>query len=102
MISKIPALTFGNLVRFLLLPEHRFDTVGVDPLIAGVELGGLLADEAFDSNAIIADLNASGAKIVRSQHPRRARRRNRCRDISSITTGSKVSLSRIVSGPSSP
>ena len=37
------------------------------------EFGALLADKAFDSNAIIADLNARGAKIVISQHPRRAR-----------------------------
>ena len=39
----------GNRVSFLLLPEHRFDTVGVAPLIAGVEFGALLADTAFDS-----------------------------------------------------
>ena len=30
-----------------------------------------LADKAFDSNDIIADLNGRGAKIVISQHPRR-------------------------------
>ena len=62
----------GNLVRFVLLPGQRFDTVGVPPLIEGVEFGALIADKAFDSNAIIADLNARGAKIVISQHPRRA------------------------------
>jgi transposase len=75
MTTKILALTdaLGNLVRFFLLPGHRFDTVGLAPLIAGVEFGALLADKAFDSNAIIADLNARGAKIVISQHPRRAR-----------------------------
>ena len=33
----------------------------------------LIADKAFDSNAIIADFNARGAKIVISQHPRRAK-----------------------------
>ena len=33
----------------------------------------MIADKAFDSNAIIADLNERGAKIVISQHPRRAR-----------------------------
>ena len=62
----------GNLVRFVLMPGQRFDTVGVAPLIEGVEFGGLLADKAFDSNAIIAELNERGAKIVISQHPRRA------------------------------
>src|SRR3954454_4527205 len=32
----------------------------------------LIADKAFDSNEIIADLNERGAKVVISQHPRRA------------------------------
>ena len=74
MTTKILALTdaLGNLVRFALLPGQRFDTVGVAPLIKDVEFGGLIADKAFDSDAIIADLTERGAKIVISQHPRRA------------------------------
>src|SRR5258707_2112220 len=74
MTTKILALTdaLGNLVRFVLLPGHRFDTVGVAPLIDGLTFGGFIADKAFDSNSIIADLNERGAKIVISQHPRRA------------------------------
>lgn len=74
MTTKILALTdaFGNLVRFVLLPGHRFDTMGVGPLIDGVEFGALLADKAFDANWIIADLNARGAKVVISQHSRRS------------------------------
>ena len=74
MTTKILALTdaLGNLVRFTLLPGHRFDTVGVAPLIDGVEFGGLIADKAFDSDAIVAELNERGAKIVISQHPRRS------------------------------
>jgi transposase len=73
MTTKILALTdaLGNLVRFRLMPGHRFDTIGVAPLIEGIEFGALLADKAFDSNDIVADLNARGAKIVISQHPRR-------------------------------
>jgi len=59
-------------VRFVLLPGHRFDTVGVPPLINGLSFGGLIADKAFDSNAIIDDLNERGANIVIAQHPRRA------------------------------
>ncbi len=58
-------------MRFILLPGHRFDTVGVAPLIKDIEFGGLIADKAFDSNEIIAELNQRGAKIVISQHPRR-------------------------------
>jgi len=37
----------------------------VAPLIEGIEFGALIADKAFDSNDII-------AKLVVSQHPRRA------------------------------
>ena len=74
MTTKILALTdaLGNLVRFVLLPGQRFDTVGVSPLIKGIAFGALIADKAFDSNAFIVDLNERGAKVVISQHPRRA------------------------------
>ena len=74
MTTKILALTdaLGNLVRFVLLPGQRFDTAGVAPLIDGIEFGALIADKAFDSNDIIADLDDRGAKVVISQHPRRA------------------------------
>ena len=48
-------------MRFVLLPGHRFDTVGVAPLIQDLEFGALIADKAFDSNALIADLDARGA-----------------------------------------
>ena len=74
MTTKILALTdaLGNLVRFVLLPGQRFDTVGVPPLIEGLAFDALIADKAFDSNAIIADLEERGAKVVISQHPRRA------------------------------
>lgn len=73
MTTKILALTdaLGNLVRFVLLPGQRYDTVGVPPLIAGLAFDALIADKAFDSNAIVADLDARGAKVVIAQHPRR-------------------------------
>jgi hypothetical protein len=58
-------------VRFVLLPGQRFDTVGVPPLIEGLAFDALIADKAFDSNVIVADINARGAKAVISQHPRR-------------------------------
>src|ERR1700733_14834855 len=59
MTTKILALTdaLGNLVRFVLLPGHRFDTVGVAPLIDGLTFEGFIADKAFDRNSIIANLN---------------------------------------------
>jgi transposase len=70
--TKILALTdaLGNLVRFVLLPGQRYDTVGV-PLIEGIEFDALVADKAFDSNSLIAELDARGAKAVIAQHPRR-------------------------------
>lgn len=75
MTTKILALTdaLGNLVRFQLLPGQRFDTVGVPPLIDGLSFEALIAATAFDSNALIADLDERGAKIVIAQHPRRTR-----------------------------
>ena len=75
MTTKILALTdgLGNLVRFDLLPGHRYDTIGVPPLLEGIDFAALIADKAFDSNAIIADLDERGAKVVISQHPRRAK-----------------------------
>jgi len=62
----------GNLIRFVLLPGHRYDTVGVAPLIEDLQFDTLIGDMAFDSNAIIADLDERGAKAVIAQHPRRA------------------------------
>jgi transposase len=75
LTTKILALTdaLGNLVRFVLLPGQRFDTVGVPPLIDGLAFEALIADKAFDSNAIITELDARGVKVVISQHPRRTK-----------------------------
>jgi transposase len=75
LTTKILALTdaLGNLVRFVLLPGQRHDTVGVAPLIKNIEFDAFSADKAFDSDWIIADLNQRGAKIVISQRPQRKR-----------------------------
>lgn len=66
MTTKIVALVdaLGNLARFVLLPGQRHDSIGVEPLITGVEIGALIADKAFDSDAIRAELNARGALAV--------------------------------------
>ena len=71
----------GALVRFVLLPGQRHDTVGVAPLIEGVEFGGLIADKAFDAGWIVEALNERGAKVVISQMPRRKRPLDIDRDI---------------------
>ena len=60
MTTKILALTdaLGNLVRFVLVPGHRFDA--------------LPGDKAYDANWIVEELNQRGAKVGISQHPGRA------------------------------
>ena len=58
-------------MRFELLPGHRYDTIGVAPLIEGIEFDALLGDKAFDVNWIIEELNERGAKAVISQMPQR-------------------------------
>jgi transposase len=76
MTTKILALTdaLGNLVRFRLMPGNRHDSVEVPPLIDGIAFDGLIADKAFDSNALVAALNQRGSGIVISQHPGRAQK----------------------------
>jgi transposase len=54
----------GNLVRFVLLPGQRHDTIGVPPLIEGVAFGALLGDRAFDVDWLRAELDARGAIAV--------------------------------------
>ena len=54
----------GNLVRFVLLPGQRHDTVGVPPLIEGITSGALLGDKAFDVDWLRAELDARGAVAV--------------------------------------
>jgi transposase len=56
----------GNLVRFELLPGNRYDTIGVAPLIDGIDFGGLLADKAFDANWIIDELKEFKRIAMRS------------------------------------
>jgi|TARA_R110002012_G_C11455435_1_gene592203 transposase len=58
-------------VRFQLLPGNRHDTIGVAPLIDGIDFEAILADKAFDANWIIEEMNERGASVVISQMPRR-------------------------------
>jgi transposase len=73
LTTKILALTdaLGNLIRFVLLPGQRHDTVGVAMLISGIAFGGLIGDKAFDANWLIAELNQRRTRIVISQMPQR-------------------------------
>lgn len=51
-------------MRFVLLPGQRHDSVGVEPLIADIEFGALLADKAFDNDWLRAELDKRGATAV--------------------------------------
>ncbi len=51
-------------MRFVLLPGQRHDSVGVAPLIGGIDFGALLGDKAFDADWLRADLDARGAAAV--------------------------------------
>ena len=51
-------------MRFVLLPGQRHDSVGVAPLISGIDFGALLGDKAFDADWLRADLDARGAAAV--------------------------------------
>lgn len=66
MTTKIVALadSLGNLARFVLLPGQRHDRIGVEPLIEGLDFEALIADKAFDNNALRATLNERGALAV--------------------------------------
>ena len=54
----------GTLARFSLLPGRRHDSVGVDLLSEDVDFKALMADTAFDTNALRAELNQRGALAV--------------------------------------
>ena len=47
----------GTLVRFVLLPGQRHDSVSVAPLIQDLDFAALLADKAFDIDWLRADLD---------------------------------------------
>ncbi len=59
-------------MRFVLLPGQRHDSVGLEPLITGVDFEALIADcpsgrrslKAFDSNALRTILSERGATAV--------------------------------------
>ena len=54
----------GNLMRFILLPGQRHDSIGVEPLIMGIDFDALLADKAFDNDWIRAELDQRGTLAV--------------------------------------
>ena len=62
IVALVDAL--GNLVRFVLLPGQRHDSVGVAPLLTDLDFAALLADKAFDSDGFRTELDNRGAVAV--------------------------------------
>jgi transposase len=54
----------GNLIRFVLLPGQRHDSIGVEPLITDLDFAALIGDKAFDNNWLRANLHERGAAAV--------------------------------------
>jgi transposase len=60
------------LVRFVLLPGQRHDSIGFEPLITDIDFAALIGDKAFDNNAVRAELNERGAlAVIPSKEDRR-------------------------------
>jgi transposase len=75
LTTKVVALVdaLGNLVRFILLPGQRHDSVGVAPLITDIEFAALIADKAFDNNALRTELiERSALAVIPSKADRKA------------------------------
>jgi hypothetical protein len=62
LTTKILALVdaLGNFVRFTLWPGQRHDSVGVEPILQGIDFSALLAAKAFDSDALRLNLDQRG------------------------------------------
>lgn len=54
MTTKIVVLVdaLGTLVRFVLLPGHRHDSIAAPDLIEGIDMEALLADKGFDNDRL--------------------------------------------------
>lgn len=61
----------GNLVRFDLLPGQRHESLMAEPLLQEVETQALLADMAFDTNALRHVLDERGIVAVIPSKPDR-------------------------------
>jgi transposase len=70
-VALVDAL--GHLVRFILLPGQRHDSVGVAPLITDIEFAALIADKAFDNNALRIELiERTALAVIPSKADRKA------------------------------
>ena len=75
LTTKIVALVdaLGNLVRFVLLPGQRHDSVGAAPLLEGIAIEALIGDKGFDMDWLRAELDERGATAVIPPNANRSR-----------------------------
>ncbi len=87
------ASALGNLARFILLPGQRHDSVGAETLISGVAIGALVADKAFDSDWLRAELNRRGAiGVIPPKASLKGPHRLRLRDVQMAPSDRKLLL----------
>ena len=103
LTTKIVAMVeaLGNLVRLVLLPGQRHDSVGVEPLIEGIAFDALLGDKAFDNDWLRVELDRRGASALIPPKAGRARHIS----VSTCTNGvisSKTSSAILNSSVASP
>ena len=54
----------GKLVRFSVMPGHRHDLLAAMPILKDLDFKALIADKAYDSDALRTDLETRGAEAV--------------------------------------
>jgi transposase len=66
LTTKIHALVegLGNLARFCLTEGQAHDITQADRLLSDIETDAVVADKAFDSDALVHTITDSGAKAV--------------------------------------
>lgn len=64
--SKIHAIVdaLGNPLRFTLTPGQRNDSTQAEPLLDSYQPAAVIADKAYDSNAILTMIESRGAEAV--------------------------------------
>ena len=54
----------GNLARFVLTEGQAHDITEADTLLQGIDTDAVVADKAFDSDALLYTITGTGAKAV--------------------------------------
>jgi len=73
LTTKIHAVTdaLGRPLRFILTPDQRGDVTQAETLLSGMKANHVLADKAYDSNALRTIIAKMGAQAVIPCNPTR-------------------------------